>query len=65
MVWRISINLQKGRSARILEKTPHNSIPISSDFEAIHLKVIDFSFVVYVDEKNDNIIQPIPFSEKS
>ena len=38
---------------------------VKKDFETNHLKIIHPPFVVYVDEKANNIIQPIPLCEKS
>jgi hypothetical protein len=38
---------------------------VKKEFEKDHAKIIHPPFVVYKDDKNDNIIQPIPLCEKS
>lgn len=38
---------------------------VKKDFEINHLKIIHPPFIVYIDDKKENIIQPIPLCEKS
>lgn len=47
------------------DKLTQSYYNVKKDFETNHLKIIHPPFVVYVDEKANNIIQPIPLCEKS
>lgn len=55
----------KEDASEYYEKLTQSYYNVKKDFETNHIKIVHPPFIIYVDENQDNIIQPIPLCEKS